>query len=78
MIICPKCMQSKFTQPLGDTHYICVKNLSLTETEENGCGTQFKVVEDNIIKFPHNLIYMNRSNGEFFRKPLIESKLYIK
>jgi len=70
-MICPKCKRADFVEfAQGDTHSICVKNPN-TE-EETGCGAQFVFTIDKKIKFPHNVIFGNRRQDEFFRKPLLQ------
>ena len=76
MMICPICMKDSFTQPLGTTHYVCVKDPDLDEEEDNGCGSQFELKRDNRIRYPYNLIYMDRGSDEFFRKPLLDTSSF--
>ena len=66
-MICPKCLKSEFIIPSGDTHYICK-----VDGDNTGCGSQFQFVQDEYIRFPHNVIFMNRGKHEFFRKPYLQ------
>jgi len=64
---CPKCMQIEYVIPSGDSHYVC-----RSSDPDTGCGSQFRLVEDEYIRFPHNVIFMNRGNHEFYRKPYLQ------
>lgn len=67
------------------THYICNNprcgNNYIYEDEElnpephpadPGQRTQFKVIEDTVIRFPFNQIFVGRGKNEFFRKEYVE------
>jgi len=66
---CPKCMRSQFINPVGNTHFICTLD---SESSDTGCGTQFEFKPDEIIRFPHNVIFMDRNKNEFFRIPYLK------
>lgn len=70
-MLCPKCMRDQFVVPIGETHYICINNSELS-SEETGCGAQFQFIQDSKIQFPHNIIYGDKGNNEFFRKPYLQ------
>lgn len=63
---CPICMRDGFTEPSGDTHYVCVKDPNKPK-QETGCGTQFTCTIDDHIRFPHNIIFKNRSKDNFYK-----------
>lgn len=73
-MICPKCLGT--SKNVGDTHYICENSRKGVDKEEdclhNDKPTQFKFVEDDYIRFPHNQIFVNSSKHEFYRKPYLE------
>lgn len=66
---CPKC-GSNNTSLVNDTHYIC----NNPTCRSDGKYTQFKYVEDEVVHFPYNQIFLGRSTGEFYRKPYLELK----
>lgn len=66
-MICPRCNNDN-TTPVGTTHYVC--NIE-TCVDEEGNRTQFQFIPDEKIKFPHNVIYPNKSNQYFYRKPYL-------
>ena len=68
-MICPKCLRSDFVIHSGETHYVCKKEVW---NEETGCGSQFKHVHDDYIRFPYNVIFLHRGKHEFFRKPYLQ------
>ena len=81
-ITCPRCFSINKNDPknpygvtiVGD-HYFC-ENPECGIMDEDGHiikRTQFKLVEDEKIKFPYNEIFIGRRKDEFYRKPYIET-----
>ena len=73
-MICPKCFGT--AKNVGDTHYIC-QNSRKGHDKEEDCfydnkPTQFKVVDDNYVRFPYNQMFINRSKHDFYRKPYLQ------
>ena len=68
MIRCPRCGLPDVT-PVGTSHYICNRPSCV---DENGERTQFRVIEDNEIQFPHNIIFHGRTKNQFFRTPYLK------
>lgn len=66
-MLCPKCFGNNVT-PVGDTHYIC-NNPDCVD--DHGKRVQFRVVEDEHIRFPANQIFVGRGLQEFYRKPYL-------
>lgn len=64
---CPKCFGEDIT-PIGSSHYVC----NNPNCVENGKRTQFRVIEDDKVRFPYNQIYVNRSKDKFYRKPYLK------
>lgn len=63
---CPKCLGNDIT-PVGTTHYIC----NNPECQSNGMRTQFRLVVDDYVRFPHNQIFVSRAKHEFIRQPYL-------
>jgi len=71
-MVCPKCMRSEFVIPSGESHYICRASPNEDGISYAGCGSQFLLIQDSYPRFPYNVIFMNRGNHEFFRKPYLQ------
>lgn len=71
--MCPICMRDKYTQPSGETHYICKKVDNLPR-EKTGCGTQFTFELDKEVQFPHAIIFAKRSITNFFKYDFLKIK----
>lgn len=65
---CPRCLSDNVTA-ISDSHYVCSNPNCY---DENHNKTQFRVIEDSLIRFPYNQIFVNRSKSEFYRKPYLE------
>lgn len=64
---CPRCMKYDSTI-ISDTHYLCNDHNCVSDIGER---TQFLHVPDKKVHFPYNQIFVNRSVGEFYRKPYL-------
>lgn len=62
-MICPHCFHDDVS-PVGDTHYIC-NNPDCRD--ENGNKTQFRIIMDDWIHFPYNIIFSTHNVNEFYR-----------
>lgn len=68
---CPRCLDNNVTA-ISDSHYVC-NNPNCYD--ENHNKTQFRVIEDELIRFPYNQIFVSRSKTEFYRKPYLELQI---
>ena len=73
-MLCPKCFGE--AENVGNTHYICKNSRKGIDKEEdcthNGNITQFKLIEDDEVKFPYNQIFVDSNKNRFYRKPYLE------
>lgn len=67
---CPRCMNDDVSM-VGDTHYVCNRPECV---DDKGNRTQFYIVNDEYVRFPHSQIFANRDIDEFSRKPYLELK----
>lgn len=65
---CPRCFGTDVSL-VGDSHYVCNRPDCV---DDQGKRTQFKVVEDDRVRFPYNQIFVNRKKSDFFRKPYLD------
>ena len=67
-MIYPRCMQDN-TTPVGNSHYVCNNENCI---DDNGKRTQFQFIEDDVVQFPHNVIYRDKNKQNFFGKPYLK------
>ena len=65
---CPKCYGTDVTL-IDNSHYVC-NNRSCVDSK--GHQTQFKIKNDEKIKFPYNEIFLTRNTNDFYRKIYIQ------
>lgn len=67
-MLCPICNSE--VSDVNGTHYICTNENCLNL---NGKRTEFKIIYENKLLFPFNVIFPKRSPNEFYRVQYIDS-----